>query len=113
MLFSETMPTLKLDDMHDVFFEHDRVLDETSDERFDRTAFAMHALELVRPQRTTVAVCSGSRLRVQMGRTWGRHPAERWAMLSIPPTASRRAIATAIAELARAPRPYVLDLLFA
>jgi hypothetical protein len=107
------VPTLKLDDMHDVFFEHDRVLDETSDERFDRTAFAMQALELVRPPRTTVAVCSGSRLRVETGRAWGRHPAERWAMLSIPPTASRRAIATAIAELARAPRPYVLDLLFA
>jgi hypothetical protein len=107
------MPTLRLDDMHDVYFEHDRVLDETSDERFDRTAFAMHALELVRPPRTTVAVCPGARLRVEMGRTWGRDPAERWAMLSIPPRASRRAIATAIAELARAPRPYVLDLLFA
>jgi len=107
------MPTLKLDDMGDVFFERDRTLEETSDERFDRTAFAMHALELVRPARTTVAVRTGAHLRVETGRTWGRHPAERWAMLSIPPTASRRAIATAIAELARAPRPWVLDLLFA
>jgi len=107
------MPTLRLDDMHDVYFEHDRVLDETSDEQFDRTAFAMRALELVRPPRTTVAVCPGTRLRVEMGRTWGRDPAERWAMLSIPPKASRRAIATAIAGLARAPRPFMLDLLFA
>jgi hypothetical protein len=99
--------------MHDVYFEHDRVLDETSDERFDRMAFALQAIELLRPPRTTVAVCPGARLRVEMGRTWGRDPDERWAMLSIPPTASRRAIATAIAELARAPRPYVLHLLFA
>lgn len=107
------MPILELEGMHDVYFEHDRALEETSDERFDRAAFAMQALELVRPPRTTVAVCSGSRLRVETGRTWGRGPGERWAMLSIPPTASRRAIATAIAELASAPRPWVLDLLFA
>ncbi len=107
------MPTLKLDDMHDVTFEHDRALDETSGERFDRIGFAAHALELVRPARTTVALCEGSRLRVEAGRVWGGEPGDRWALLAIPPTASRRAIATAVAELARAPRPYVLDLLFA
>jgi hypothetical protein len=32
-------------------------------------------------------------------------------LLAIPPQASRRAIALAVAELARAPRPYVLDVL--
>jgi hypothetical protein len=107
------MPTLKLDDMHDVTFEHDRALDETSGERFDRIGFALRALELVRPPRTTVALCEGSRLRLEAGRAWGGDPGDRWALLAIPPTASRRAIATAVAELSRAPRPYVLDLLFA
>jgi hypothetical protein len=107
------MPILKLDEMHDVTFEHDRVLDETSGERFDRMGFALQAIELVRPARTTVAVCEGSRLRVEAGRVWGGGAGERWALLAVPPTASRRAIATAVAELARAPRPYVMDLLFA
>jgi hypothetical protein len=105
------MPRLKPDNVLEVAFERDEHLDETSDESFDRTAFAMQALELLRPVRTTVAVCEGRRLRVETGRAWGRGPAERWAMLAVPPTASRRAITTAVAALARAPRPYALALL--
>jgi hypothetical protein len=34
-------------------------------------------------------------------------------MLAIPPRASRRAIALAVAELARVPPPYALEILFA
>ncbi len=67
----------------------------------------------VRPADTTVAVCPGaSRLRVDSGRAWGRGARARWAVLAIPARASRRAIALAVAELAHAPRPYVLDVLF-
>ena len=96
--------------------EPDREVDETSGERFDRAAFARQALELVRPPRTTVAICEGaSRMRVASGRLWGRAridgDAERWAMLAIPDHASRRAIALAVAELAHVPRPYALDVL--
>jgi hypothetical protein len=95
----------------DIAPEIDRELDETSDERFDRTEFALEALEILRPRQTTVAVCEGARLRVESGRAWGRAPGERWAVLAVTPTASRRAIMTAVAALARAPRPYALALL--
>jgi hypothetical protein len=98
----------------------DRVVDETSDERFDRSAFARRAIDLVQPRRTTIAICEGAaRLRVESGRIWGRPRADtddpaavdRWALIAIPPRASRRAIALAVAELARAPRAYALDVL--
>jgi hypothetical protein len=107
------MPTLELDDIHHLLPERDRVLHETSSEQFDRGAFAMHALDLLRPAGLTVAVCEGSCLRLETGRTWGTPVGERWAVLAIPPDASRRSIAVAVAALARLPGPYVLDLLFA
>jgi hypothetical protein len=108
------MPILEPDNILDVAREHDRAVDETSDERFDRAEFARRAIEIVRPPRTTVAICEGARrMRVESGRAWGRAVDQRWALLAIPPRASRRAIALAVAELARLPRPYVLDVLLA
>jgi hypothetical protein len=104
--------------------EEERVPDETSTERFDRVAFANRALDLLRPKRTTIAVCEGTtRLRVEAGRMWGRGD-ERWAMVCVPKTASRRAIAFALVELAArvgegpdgagsTVDPYVLDVLLA
>jgi hypothetical protein len=93
--------------------EPQRAEDETSDEAFDRAAFARVALDLVKPSRTTVAICEGaSRMSVQSGRVWGQG-GERWAMLAIPAAASRRAIALAVVELARLPRPYALEVLLA
>ncbi len=97
----------------DIAPELEREVDETSEERFDRAEFARRALDLVRPAETTVAICAGaSRMRVESGRAWGRGGPARWALLAIPPKASRRAIALAVAELASAPGPYVLDVLF-
>jgi hypothetical protein len=107
--------------------DRERAVDETSDERFDRAAFARHALDLLKPQAFVVAICGGAtRMRVESGRLWGRRrttdeapergaPASptHWAMLAIPARASRRAIALAVAELARVPPPYALDILFA
>jgi hypothetical protein len=105
-------PYRQADHLLEIGPERDPAVDETSDERFDRAEFARRALELVNPPRTTVAVCEGaSRMRVESGRLWGRGRDERWAMLAVPPHASRRAIALAVAELARAPRPWVLDVL--
>lgn len=88
-------------------------LAEEDDEAFDRMAFAAAALELVRPPKTRVAICAGaSRVRVESGRAWGRGEGARWAMLSIPARASRRAIALAVAELARGTTPaWALDVL--
>jgi hypothetical protein len=115
------MPIMKSENVLDV--GSDRVVDETSDERFDRAAFARRAIDLVQPRRMIIAICEGtSRLRVESGRMWGvprpepddpSEPGERWAMLAIPPRASRRAIALAVAELAASPRAYTFDLLMA
>jgi hypothetical protein len=120
-------PPFKSENVLDV--GSDRAVDETSDERFDRGAFARRAIELVRPRRTTVAICEGAaHLRVESGRLWGRpqpaprdpddsgdggreRPGERWALLAIPADASRRAIALAVAGLAHGARAYALDVL--
>jgi hypothetical protein len=93
-------------------------LDQSSSEAFDRMAFAERALALVRPRRTTVAICEGARrVRVEAGRQWGGAPGERWAILSVPRDASRRAIARAVLGLASPSavdaRPWALDVLVA
>jgi hypothetical protein len=86
---------------------------ETSTERFDRVAFAERAVALVKPPDMRVAIAEGrSRVVVESGRAWGRSEGARWAMLFVPPLASRRAIAAAVALLAGpAPGAYVLDAL--
>jgi hypothetical protein len=106
------MPTLDLSRLDAV--EEERVVaDEGSRELFDRIAFATRAVEIVRPRRMTVCVCEGkSKLTVQSGRAWGGHPNETWAVVSVPRTASRRAIALAVSRLGTAPGgPYALDVL--
>jgi hypothetical protein len=82
-------------------------------ERFDRIAFAMHALRLLSPPKVTVAIYrAGLRLRVERGRDLHAGAGATWATLGIPPHASRRQIALAVAELAGlAEVPYVVDLL--
>jgi hypothetical protein len=88
---------------------------ETSSEIFDRIAFAERIVSLVKPANMRVAIAEGrTRVVVEMGRWWGRAEGARWAMLCVPPTASRRAIALAVAALAGpTPEPYVLDTLLA
>lgn len=95
--------------------EVERELAEEDDEPFDRFAFAMAALDMLRPPRTRVALCLGStRVRIESGRAWGRGEGARWALLSITARASRRAIALAVAELARgAGAPWAYDVLLA
>jgi hypothetical protein len=89
------------------------VLVETSSERFDRMAFAERALALVRPPNTRVALCEGrARVVVESGRAWGSARDARWAVLRVPPSASRRAIAVAALALAGpSQHPYALDVL--
>lgn len=77
-------------------------LAESSDERFDRIAFAARAVALVRPTHTRVAICEGTRrVQITSGRQWGGSgDAEaRWAILRVPLNASRRAIAQAVLGL--------------
>ena len=88
-------------------------LAESSTESFDRIAFAERALQLIRPPRTTVAICEGTRgVKVALGRQWGKEPDARWAVVSVPRDASRRAIAAAVLGLhGGAARPWALDVL--
>ena len=69
-------------------------------EAFDRIAFALRALEILKPRGMTVAVFAGRfDLQVERGRDWGRGPDATWAMVRIPPDASRENIVLALAEL--------------
>jgi hypothetical protein len=97
-------------------------LAESSAERFDRIAFAERAIALIRPPHTTVAICEGTRsVHVESGRQWGAPLGARWAVVSVPPDASRRAIASAVLGLYsgeddgqgpyRAGRAWALDVL--
>ncbi len=106
------MPTRDVTEFAEIARERELAAVESSSERFDRIAFAERALALLRPPRTRVALCEGrTRVRVEAGRAWGRATGERWAIVSVPPNASRRAIAVAVAELAERPLPYALDVL--
>ena len=91
----------------------DDILVETSDERFDRLAFAERAIALLAPKRLRIALCQGiARIRVEVGKQWGAAVDTRWAIVSVPPRASRRAIALAVAGLGDGvPSPFVLDVL--
>jgi hypothetical protein len=97
------------------YAEIEEDLAEEDDEAFDRFAFATAALDLLRPPKTRVAICTGSsRVRIESGRAWGRGEGARWALLSIPARASRRAIVLAVAEIARGSgTPWALDVLLA
>ncbi len=82
---------------------------------FDRVAFAMRALGRLRPKRMKVAVYSAvSTLHVERGRDFGRGEGATWAMVGIPPHASREHIAYALVELAGvASVPYAVQMLLA
>ena len=106
------MPRIELEQE---ILDEDQDLAQRSTEVFDRVAFAQRALALVRPRATTVAICPGARrVSLQAGRQWGGEPGERWAILSLPRDASRRAIASAVLELGSTrSRPWALDVLLA
>ena len=81
---------------------------------FDRLAFAMRALAVIRPRGMSVAVYRAtSNLQVRRGADLACDGAS-WAMVGIPPHASRENIAVALAELAGLEgSPYIVELLVA
>ena len=96
-----------------------RMVELVRDERdldrevFDRIAYAAYALRLLgKKGRLTVAICPGaSKVRVEEGNDRRKGPGARWAILSIPPDASRATIAAAIVRLARREQdPYAFEL---
>lgn len=96
-----------------LFVDRVRHYEAADPEDFDRIDFAMHALRLLRPQRLTVAVYRRhAELRVECVRDLAQGEGARWAMVGIPPRASRAQIAHALAELAGvADVPYAVDVL--
>lgn len=84
-------------------------------EEFDRIAFAMRALRRLRPKRMKVAVYEAvSSLHVESGRDFKRGEGATWAIVGIPPRASREHIAYALAELAGVESvPYAVQMLLA
>lgn len=92
-------------------------LAESSTESFDRIVFAERAIALVfgvAESPTKIAICEGSRrVKVLAGKQWGAGPGSRWAIVSVPRDASRRAIATAVLGLHRegTSRAWALDVL--
>jgi hypothetical protein len=95
-----------------VIVDETRRPDRRTTERFDRIAFAMHALRIVRPEHMRVAVYTrASNLRVERGRDFAADDAS-WALIGIPPDASRQSIALALAELVGLSNaPFMVDLL--
>jgi hypothetical protein len=89
--------------------------DDSSDEVFDRLAFAAYVLGQVRPRIDRVVVASGRYgVEVESGRWWGHGPGARWALMSVPARASARAIVLAAASLAGTSTPaWALDALLA
>jgi hypothetical protein len=82
---------------------------------FDRLAFAMRALHRLRTKRMRVVVYSTmSTLQVEQGLDLRRGEGATFALVGIPPHASREHIAYALAELAGvASMPYAVQALLA
>jgi hypothetical protein len=78
-----------------------RDFERRPEQRFDRVAFAMKVLNLLRIPRTRVAVFSSRRLVVESGRELGSIPDSRWAMVGIPADASARSIVLALSDITR------------
>jgi hypothetical protein len=95
------------------FIDEVRSFEATDAEDFDRVDFAIQALRTLRPPRLTVAVYRRhSGIRVDSVRDLRGGEGARWAMIGVPPRASRAQIAHAIAELAGVSSlPYGIDVM--
>jgi hypothetical protein len=95
------------------YVEFVRDVREHSVESFDRLAYAARVLRLLAPRDMTVVLCAGTdALNVREGREHGPGRPPRWAIVSIPPDASRGHIALSLARLAgRHEEPYLIDIL--
>ncbi|MFT3764225.1 MAG: hypothetical protein QM820_01695 [Minicystis sp.] len=96
-------------------YDDQRRIEYRDSEDFDRIAFAMRALRRLKPKRMKVAVYEAvSSLHVESGRDFRRGEGATWAMVGIPPHASREHIAYALAELAGVESvPYAVQMLLA
>jgi hypothetical protein len=96
-------------------YEERRLIGRAKTPRYDALAYARRALAVLAPRRIDVAIYEGRfDLRIERGRYHRPGPEWHWAMVAIPPSASRERIAVALAELAGVAHvPYVIDTLLA
>jgi hypothetical protein len=88
------------DDKHIEILERQQRYELRDHGRFDRLAFAMRALDILRPPKMKVVVYERVReLRIEQGIDHERGPDATWAMVGIPPHASREHIAYELAKL--------------
>lgn len=81
------------------------------EERFSRLDFALRVLDILNPKVHVTLYSALRHLQIHRGRDFARGPDASWALVAIPPKASRYHIAFALAELAgKADQPYVVDL---
>lgn len=81
------------------------------EERFSRLDFALRVLDILNPKVHVTLYSALRHLQIHRGRDFARGPDASWALVAIPPKASRYHIAFALAELAgKADHPYVVDL---
>lgn len=77
--------------------EAERQLEARSSEVFDRVAYTIQLLKLLNPPLTVAVYGNRGQLRIEQGRALG--DASAWALLGVPPHASRASIARALVEL--------------
>jgi hypothetical protein len=88
--------------------------DQRSAAGFDRLAFALRAIQLLRPRAIDVAVYRSTHLHVMQGRDLSRGGETRWAIVGIPNNASAESVALALLELTDlSRRPLALELALA
>ena len=92
--------------------EAERQFEARSTESFNRVAYAMLLLRLLKPPLSVAVYGSQRQLRVERGRALGAERA--WALFGVPPHATRESIARALVELSGLEgEPFLLDLLCA
>lgn len=84
-------------------------------EDFDRVRYALRVIDTLRPPRVNVLVREGiGEVRIDRGHQWDMPSGYTWAMVSVPPQATREEIAMALIELAGfSERAFLLDSLLA
>jgi len=90
----------------------ERVYQARSSESFNRLSYARKLLKLLKVPMTVAVYGNRRQLSLSRGRALGEQSA--WALLGVPPDATRESIARAIAELSELERaPFIVDLLCA
>jgi len=92
--------------------EAERHYEAKSSESFNRLSYALQLLKILNPPLKVAVYGHRRRLLVERGRALGDQSA--WALLGVPPDATRESIARALAELSGLERtPFLVDLLCA